>query len=54
MVNEPILRALNIHTVVLRHLEDAELYITESQRSARVLRQPAAVVIPPHVMAEAD
>jgi thiamine pyrophosphate-dependent acetolactate synthase large subunit-like protein len=54
MVNEPILRALNIHTVVLRHLADAELYITESQRSARVLRQPAAVVIPPHVMAESD
>ena len=54
MVNEPILRALNIHTVVLRHLEDAELYIMESQRSARVLRQPAAVVIPPHVMAEVD
>jgi thiamine pyrophosphate-dependent acetolactate synthase large subunit-like protein len=54
MVNEPILRALNIHTVVLRHLDDAELYITESARSARVLRQPAAVIIPPHVMAEAD
>ena len=25
MVNEPILRALNIHTVVLRHLDDVEL-----------------------------
>jgi sulfopyruvate decarboxylase TPP-binding subunit len=52
MVNEPILRALNIHTVVLRHLSEAKLFIGESQRSARVLRQPAAVVIPPHVMAE--
>ena len=52
MVNEPILRSLNIHTVVLRHLDDATLYIAESQRSARVLRAPAAVIIPPHVMAE--
>ena len=52
MVNEPVLRALNIHTVVLRHLSDAKLYIGESQRSASVLRQPAAVVIPPHVVAE--
>ena len=52
MVNEPILRALNIHTVVLRHLNDAGLYIAESQRSARVLRAPAAVIIPPHVMAD--
>ena len=52
MVNEPVLRALNLHTVVLRHLSDASLYIGESQRSGRVLRQPAAVVIPPHVMAE--
>jgi thiamine pyrophosphate-dependent acetolactate synthase large subunit-like protein len=52
MVNEPLLRALNVHTVVLRHLADAELYINESQRSARVLRQPAAVVIPPHVMVD--
>ena len=52
MVNEPLLRALNIHTVVLRHLDDADLYISESQRSARVLRAPVAVIIPPHVMAE--
>lgn len=52
MVNEPILKALGLHTVVLRHLQDAHLYITESQRSAAVLKQPAAVVIPPHVMAE--
>ncbi len=53
MVNEPVLDALGIHKVVLRHLADAELYIRESQRSAEVLKQPVAVVIPPHVMAEA-
>ena len=52
MVNEPVLDALRIHKVVLRHLADAELYIGESQRSAEVLKQPVAVVIPPHVMAE--
>jgi thiamine pyrophosphate-dependent acetolactate synthase large subunit-like protein len=54
MVNEPVLKALGIHTVVLRHLADTELYIVESQRTARVLKQPVAVVIPPHVMAEAS
>ena len=54
MVNEPILKAMGLHTVVLRHLSDAELYLRESQRSARVLKQPVAVVIPPHVMAEAE
>ena len=53
MVNEPVLDALGIHKVVLRHLADAELYIAESQRSAEVLKQPVAIVIPPHVMAEA-
>ena len=47
-----VLDALGIHKVVLRHLADAELYIRESQRSAEVLKQPVAVVIPPHVMAE--
>ena len=52
MVNEPVLDALGIHKVVLRHLADAELYIGESQRAAQVLKQPVAVVIPPHVMAE--
>ncbi|MEE8518414.1 MAG: thiamine pyrophosphate-dependent enzyme, partial [Dehalococcoidia bacterium] len=52
MVNEPILKAMGLHTVVLRHLADAGLYIGESQRSAKVLKQPVAIVIPPHVMAE--
>ena len=53
-LGEAVLKALGIHTVVLRHLVDTELYIAESQRTARVLKQPVAVVIPPHVMAEAS
>ena len=52
MVNEPILRALNIHYAVLTHLRDASLIIRESQRSARVLKNPVAVVVPPYVMDE--
>ena len=53
MVNEPVLRALGLHTVVLPHLSEIELYMRESQRSAQVLKSPVAVVVPPYVMAEA-
>jgi thiamine pyrophosphate-dependent acetolactate synthase large subunit-like protein len=52
MVNEPILRALNIRYSVLAHLRDANLIIRESQRSAKVLKNPVAVVVPPYVMDE--
>jgi thiamine pyrophosphate-dependent acetolactate synthase large subunit-like protein len=52
MVNEPVLKAMGVHTVVVRHLSDAALFLKESQRTASVLKQPVAVVIPPHVMAE--
>jgi hypothetical protein len=52
MVNEPILKALNIRCAVLTHLRDAKLIIRESQRSAKVLKNPVAVVVPPYVMDE--
>jgi thiamine pyrophosphate-dependent acetolactate synthase large subunit-like protein len=52
IVNEPILRALHVRTTVLAHRRDAGLVIRESMRSARVLKQPVAVVVPPYVMHE--
>jgi len=53
MANEPVLRALNIHTAVLTHLRDAQLFIRESLRTAEVMKAPAAIVVPPYVMDEA-
>jgi thiamine pyrophosphate-dependent acetolactate synthase large subunit-like protein len=52
MVNEPILRALHIPASVVTHLRDADLIIRESQRSAKVLKGPVAVLVPPYVMNE--
>ncbi len=51
-VNEPILHALNIHTAMLTHLSDARVFIRESLRAAKVMRAPAAIVVPPYVMEE--
>src|SRR5262249_28029082 len=53
LVNEPLLRALGIPTVALRHLDEAPLLIAESHKTALLRRAPAAIVIPPYVMAEA-
>jgi sulfopyruvate decarboxylase subunit alpha len=53
MVNEPILRSLNIPVTVLSHLSDARVFIKESARSAEVLKSPVAVAFPPYVMDEA-
>jgi thiamine pyrophosphate-dependent acetolactate synthase large subunit-like protein len=53
MVNEPILRALNIHTAVLTHLRDTRVVLRETMQAAKVLKQPVAVVVPPYVMHEA-
>lgn len=52
MVNEPILAALNIQTAVVRHASEAALVLREAQVSARVLKSPVAVVVPPYVMNE--
>jgi phosphonopyruvate decarboxylase len=54
MVNEPILRALNIHTTVLSHLRDTRVVLRETMQAAKVLKQPVAVVVPPYVMHEAS
>lgn len=54
MVNEPILRSLNIPCTVLTHLSDARVFIRESARSAQVLKSPVGVAVPPYVMDEAD
>jgi sulfopyruvate decarboxylase subunit beta len=54
MVNEPILRALNIPCVALTHLSDAPVFIKESVRSAQVLKSPVGVAFPPYVMDEAQ
>jgi sulfopyruvate decarboxylase TPP-binding subunit len=51
-VNEPVLRALNIHTVPLTRLADARTVIRESLRAAQVLKSPVAVAVPPYVMDE--
>jgi sulfopyruvate decarboxylase TPP-binding subunit len=53
MVNEPIMRALNIPVAVLSHLSDAKVFIKESARSAQVLKSPVGVAVPPYVMDEA-
>jgi len=53
MVNEPIMRALNIPVAVLAHLSDAPIFIKESARSAQVLKSPVGVSVPPYVMDEA-
>jgi thiamine pyrophosphate-dependent acetolactate synthase large subunit-like protein len=52
MVNEPILRALKIHTVALTHARDAGTVIRESMQAAKVLKQPVAIAVPPYVMNE--
>jgi sulfopyruvate decarboxylase TPP-binding subunit len=52
VVAEPILHALHIRTTVLAHLRDARLVFRETMASARVLKQPVAVVVPPYVMVE--
>jgi thiamine pyrophosphate-dependent acetolactate synthase large subunit-like protein len=51
-VNEPVLRALHLHTVALTRLADARLVIRESVRAAKVLKSPVAVVVPPYLMDE--
>jgi sulfopyruvate decarboxylase subunit beta len=53
MVNEPIMRALNIPVTVLTHLADAPVFIRESVRAAEVLKSPVGVAVPPYVMDEA-
>jgi hypothetical protein len=37
---------------IVMHLGDADLVIRESQRSAKVLKSPVAVLVPPYVMNE--
>ena len=36
----------------LTHLSDARVFIRESLRAAKVMRAPAAIVVPPYVMEE--
>ncbi len=54
MVNEPIMRALNIPVTVLAHLNEARVFIRESARAAEVLKSPVGIAVPPYVMDEAD
>lgn len=54
MVNEPVLDALGIPTYVLEDVERAELILRESVRSAKVLKKPVAVVVPPYCMDHPD
>jgi thiamine pyrophosphate-dependent acetolactate synthase large subunit-like protein len=52
MTTEPLLRALGIPYVVLRHIDDAAAVVRESAHAMHVLKTPVGIVIPPHLMAD--